>query len=71
MCAVAVGEIDPVVSCQLKAAVRATHGVVIHSESALFSRATGSPLPAVERGYHLYENYAFVNDPTGDGAGDR
>src|SRR2546430_2647076 len=33
----------------------------------LFARRSGVPLPSVERGYHLYEDYAFVNDPAGEG----
>jgi hypothetical protein len=48
---------------QLKAAVRAIHGVVIRTESALFSKPDGQPLASSERGYHLYSDYAFKNEP--------
>ena len=53
---------------QLKAAVRSTHGIVLHTEHALFSRSTGQPLPSTERGYHLYSDYIFRNDPRPDGS---
>src|SRR5207244_13181234 len=47
---------------QLKAAIRATHGIAIHTEEALYSRAEKGPLPSQERGYHLYAEFAFRNE---------
>lgn len=52
---------------EIKTAIRATHGVVIHSQFALFSRATGQALPLHERGHHLYSDYAFCNEQRPDG----
>lgn len=52
---------------QLKRAIRSIHGIVIHTEQAIVSRPAGEPLPALERGYHLYSDYAFVHDPQADG----
>jgi hypothetical protein len=52
---------------ELKQAIRSTHGIVIHSQYALFSRKDGKPLPVHERGHHLYSDYAFCNEPLSDG----
>lgn len=52
---------------EMKAAIRSTHGILIHSQSALITRPSGEPLPALERGYHLYESYVFANDLDDDG----
>lgn len=52
---------------QLKAAIRSTHGIVLHTQEALFNRIDGKPLPTLERGYHLYSAFAFRNEPLRDG----
>ena len=52
---------------EIKTAIRSTHGVVIHSQYALYSRSDGQPLPLHERGHHLYSDYAFSNEPRSDG----
>jgi hypothetical protein len=52
---------------QLKTAIRSTHGVVVHSEYALYSRSGRQPLALAERGHHLYDDYAFCNEPREDG----
>ena len=52
---------------EIKTAIRSTHGVVIHSQYALYSRSEGQPLPLHERGHHLYSDYAFSNEPRSDG----
>ena len=52
---------------EIKAAIRATHGVVIHTQFALFASATGQALPMHERGHHLYNDYAFCNETRPDG----
>lgn len=52
---------------ELKGSIRATHGVVIHSQYALYSRTEDKPLPFHERGHHLYSDYAFCNEPLPDG----
>lgn len=52
---------------ELKRAIRSTHGVVIHSQCALYSRTEDQPLPSHERGHHLYSDYAFCNEPLPDG----
>jgi hypothetical protein len=52
---------------QLKEAIRSTHGIVIHTQEALFSRAEQRPLPATERGHHLYSDFVFVNEERPDG----
>lgn len=52
---------------QLKAAIRSTHGVVIHTEQALINRLDKKPLPAIERGYHLYSDYIFAHEPASNG----
>lgn len=52
---------------QLKEAIRSTHGIVIHSKEALFSRVEQRPLPATERGHHLYADFVFVNEERPDG----
>jgi len=51
----------------IKTAIRSTHGIVIHSRYAFFSRSDGQPLPFHERGHHLYSDYAFSNEPRDDG----
>gem|GEM_PF-5624161 len=55
---------------QLKAAIRSTHGIVLYTEEALFSRPAQRALPSQERGYHLYANFAFKNDPLPEGGRD-
>lgn len=52
---------------EIKTAIRSTHGVVIHSQYALYSRSEGQPLPLHERGHHLYSDYAFSNEARSDG----
>ena len=52
---------------EIKTAIRSTHGIVIHSRYAFFSRSDGQPLPFHERGHHLYSDYAFSNEPRDDG----
>lgn len=52
---------------ELKSAIRSTHGIVIETQSALYSRTDGRLLPNHERGHHLYADFIFVNDPLPDG----
>jgi hypothetical protein len=52
---------------EIKTAIRSTHGIVIRSQYALYSRSDGQPLPLHERGHHLYSDYAFSNEPRSDG----
>jgi hypothetical protein len=52
---------------ELKSAIRSTHGIVISTQYALYSRADGQPLPNRERGHHFYEDFVFVNDQLPDG----
>lgn len=52
---------------EIKTAIRSTHGVVIHSQYALYSRSDGQPLPLSDRGHHLYNDYAFCNEPRSNG----
>ena len=52
---------------EIKMAIRSTHGVVIHSQYALYSRSDGQPVPSHEHGHHLYSDYAFYNEPRLDG----
>ncbi|MFO0967870.1 MAG: hypothetical protein U0793_20090 [Gemmataceae bacterium] len=52
---------------ELKRAIRSTHGVVIHSQYALYNKTRKGPLPLHERGHHLYADYAFCNEPLPDG----
>lgn len=52
---------------EIKNAVRSTHGVIIQSQYALYSRAAGQALPLHERGHHLYADYAFCNETRPDG----
>lgn len=56
---------------KMKDAICCTHGVVITSNHALIGRTpegVKEPLPKRQRGYHLYEEYAFCNElgPDGD-----
>ncbi len=51
----------------LKAAIRSTFGAIITSCYALKSGATRKSLPARERGYRLYADYVFLNEPMPDG----
>ncbi|MBI1902937.1 MAG: hypothetical protein HYS13_17710 [Planctomycetia bacterium] len=52
----------------LKRAIQSTAGLMIHSEDALYSKASGQPI-RTPRGVvlHLYETVAFVHDPLPDG----
>lgn len=52
---------------QLKAAIRAVHGIVIHTSEALYSRPDAKPLSMQERGYHLYTDFVFVNERLASG----
>lgn len=52
---------------RMKEAIRSIHGVIISTEYALKRGVDRQPLPAQEHGYHLYSQYAFVNDQLPDG----
>lgn len=52
---------------RLKEAIRSIHGVVLTTEYALKSGADRQALPSRERGYHLYSDFVFLNEPLPDG----
>ncbi len=57
---------------RLKEAIRSIHGVVLTTEYALKSGTDKQALPSRERGYHLYSDFAFLNDELpGGGIADR
>jgi hypothetical protein len=50
---------------QLKAAIQATHGLLIRSENALYSKADGSLIHTRDRSMSLYDAVEFVSDERG------
>ena len=52
---------------QLKAAIQATAGIVLWSESALYSKAQGKILQTQEESLHLYDRVVFVGSTLPDG----